>query len=801
MGALNALRRAGDQVLEFGRRLYRQRAPLKLAFTLALGLSFVGLRLAAGPLGEDSSDLGFLVASGAGLLFGPAYGILGAVLVVAADAGLGAPGDETLHIVMLVILGAVSGGARETTEQLIAGRAALVRAETAARKRAQRLSAVIDAARVFLFAVDRDGTFLVGEGTVLGLPGPGRDRYVGRSAFEVYREVYPAQAASLSANLRRALAGEGHTARLSIEGRALEVRYVPVRAPDGSVAEVIGVGGDVTDFEDVRRDAALGREQLAAMIDSSPVILFAIDRDGRFTLSEGRGLEALGLRPGEAVGASVYEMFADVPPALDAVRRAIAGEEVSVVLDMRGLAYEAKYVPTRAADGSPSGLIGVAVDVTERAQAGKELERLAHFDTLTGLPNRSLLKDELARIVATGTAPVALLLIDLDRFRELNDTLGHGFGDAVLREVGARLRAGASPADVVARFGNDEFALVVPGRGADHAAAVGAAVLATLSRSLNVGGQPIDLTASIGIALAPAHGTDPDTLFRRADAALAVAKRTGLATVLFSPELDHSSSERIALVAELRDAIAAGALALHYQPIVRTLDRRVAGVEALARWVHPTRGPVPPDEFVQLAERTGLVRQLTEWALAEAFRQHLAWRTGGRSIEIAVNVSVRNLADPGFVEQVEALMREHGFAECPLRLEITETAIMTHPDRALVTLSRLRAIGVRLSIDDFGIGYSSLAYLNRLPADTMKIDRSFVGTLLTDASSRSIVHSVIELGRALGLDVVAEGVEDEATAAALVGLGCGSLQGYAICRPAPASEIERWLNARETVAR
>ena len=558
--------------------------------------------------------------------------------------------------------------------------------------------------------------------------------------------------------------------------------------------------GLVSGVEAARRDAALSRERLAAVIESAPVVLFAIDPDGRFTLSEGRGLEALGLRPGEAVGASVYEMFADVPLALDAVRRALAGEEVSVILDMRGLAYQAKYAPTRAADGRPSGLIGVAVDVTERARADEDLERLAHYDTLTGLPNRSLLKDELARIVATGTAPAVLLLIDLDGFRELNDTLGPGFGDAVLREVGARLRSGASPTDIVARFGNDEFALVVPGQDADDAAAIGAAVLATLSRALSVDGQPIDLAASIGIALAPVHGTDPDTLFRRADAALAVAKRTGRATVLFSPELDHSSSERIALIAELRDAIAAGALTLHYQPIVRAPDRRLAGVEALARWVHPTRGNIPPDEFVQLAERTGLVRQLTEWVLVEAFRQHLAWRTGGRSIEIAVNVSVRNLADPGFVGQIEALMREHGFAECPLRLEITESAIMAHPDRALVTLSELRAIGVRFSIDDFGTGYSSLAYLNRLPADTMKIDRSFVETLLTDASSRSIVHSVIELGRALGLDVVAEGVEDEATAAALVGLGCGSLQGYGICRPAPASEIERWLNARGAVA-
>ncbi len=301
------------------------------------------------------------------------------------------------------------------------------------------------------------------------------------------------------------------------------------------------------------------------------------------------------------------------------------------------------------------------------------------------------------------------------------------------------------------------------------------------------------MAASIGIALCPEHGRDATTLLRRADVAMYAAKRGGTGHAVYAPEQDAALPDRLSLLADLRQALAEGVLALHYQPQLDLRTGRVVGVEALARWPHPARGFVPPDQFIPLAEGMGLIGPLTNWVLETAIAQCRAWREAGRAVTVAVNISAATLHDPRLPETIERLLHTHGVAGRDLRLEVTESAFMADPARAGVVLARLAAIGLGLSVDDYGTGYSSLAYLKRLPIDELKIDRAFVRDMRRDEADRAIVASTVGLGHTLGLRVVAEGVEDQATQEALAALGCDALQGYHLSCPLPAAKLETWL--------
>jgi diguanylate cyclase (GGDEF)-like protein len=433
------------------------------------------------------------------------------------------------------------------------------------------------------------------------------------------------------------------------------------------------------------------------------------------------------------------------------------------------------------------------------ARASRRLRHQATHDRLTDLPNRIALHQEAEGALASARrtrALAALLLIDLDRFKEVNDTLGHDQGDQLLVEVAQRLREVLRRSDMLARLGGDEFAVlaVLPHRGA--LGEIATRVHAALARPFDVCGVTVELGASIGMAIQPDHGEDVSTLLRRADVAMYQAKSAGTGIETYDPERDPYSAERLQLLSELRRAIDHDELVLHFQPKVALNGaRRAIGVEALVRWQHPERGLLGPGDFLGVAERTGLIADVTRWVLDAAVRQCAAWRGRGIDLAVAINLAAANIVDATLPDAVERALRRWEVPGEMLQCEISEDTVMGDPLRATEVLERLRALGVRLSLDDFGTGHSSLTYLKSLPLDEVKIDRSFVTGMAVDPSDAAIVRSTIDLARHLGLDVVAEGVESEDVLEVLVALECDVAQGFLLSRPLPADQLDGWLAA------
>jgi diguanylate cyclase len=419
----------------------------------------------------------------------------------------------------------------------------------------------------------------------------------------------------------------------------------------------------------------------------------------------------------------------------------------------------------------------------------------ALHDPLTDLPNRTLFQDRTGvalRTAARSGATVAVLLLDLNRFKEVNDTLGHEYGDHLLLQVADRLRGCFRDSDSVARLGGDEFAILLPVSGWEEAVTVTQRIGAALHAPFPMYDFALDIDGSVGIALAE-PGDDVETLLRHADVAMYEAKGAHRPFARYDSSRDDNNLSRLVLLGDLRRAIAAGELILHYQPKVSTDTGVMNSVEALVRWQHPTLGLVQPDGFIPQAESTAVIHALTTEVLRLALSQVRTWAGAGRSIPVAVNISARCLLDPRFPAHVRELLDAHDVAPYLLCLELTETAVMTDYDLALVVLQALDTMGVSLSIDDFGTGYSSMSYLKTLPVKELKIDRSFVMAMANDPDSAVIVRSTIDLAHDLGMTVVAEGVEDRITRNDLAGMGCDLVQGYEICRPVPAGELELWM--------
>jgi diguanylate cyclase (GGDEF)-like protein len=429
----------------------------------------------------------------------------------------------------------------------------------------------------------------------------------------------------------------------------------------------------------------------------------------------------------------------------------------------------------------------------------EEILRLAYEDTLTTLPNRAMFLDRLKQAVLTArrtSDPVSVMMIDLDRFKVINDSLGHAAGDQVLREVADRLRELLRDSDTVARLGGDEFAVLLPTGTADGVAIVAQRILRTLEVPIMLEGQPVDIGASIGVACFPEHDDEGDSLLRHADVAMYVAKRANSGYAIYDPRYEEGRQTQLSLLSELRRAVENDELSLFYQPKIDLKTGAIRRVEALVRWMHPTRGFVPPIEFIPFAEQTGYIKRVTRWVVENAVQQAGIWHRERLDIAISVNISTRDLMSNELVDLVAALLQKHAVPAEQLCLEITESGFMEDPARALETLGRLHALGLRLSVDDFGTGYSSLAYLKKLPVQELKIDRSFVMHMVEDEDDATIVRSTIELGHNMGLEVVAEGVEDHAGLDFLKRLGCDQVQGYYISKPLPTTQFVEWLKAR-----
>ncbi len=566
--------------------------------------------------------------------------------------------------------------------------------------------------------------------------------------------------ASLDAAIARVSTGEG------------AVRHVNLFTPDGRrvYSDDRAKIGPVRFSQNVR-DAFAGatRSQIERSHDDDG------DRTDETTLEVYMPLR---LTPNGPI-AAVLEVYMDYAPTAAAIR-----EDSHALYLLLGLGL---------------GLLWLSL-FTLVGRASRQLREQATRDPLTGLPNRTSLYRRVHR--AAGSVRIfgglsGLLLIDLDRFKEVNDTLGHDQGDALLRDVADRLSSSLRRGDTLARLGGDEFAVLLadlPDRGA--AAELALRLLDTLERPFAVGGVNVQLGASIGVALAPDHGTDVSTLVRCADVAMYEAKREHGRVRVYDASRDPNSPERLQRQSELRTAVASGQLVLHYQPKIDVAAGAVTGVEALVRWQHPELGLLSPAEFLPLAERTGMMGDLTRWVIDESLRQVRAWQDEGTEVPIAINLAAANILDAALPDAVAERLAHHGVPGGRLTCEISEHTVMADPRRATEILERLRALGVRLSLDDFGTGQSSLAYLKRLPLDEVKIDRAFVSGMTGDTSDALIVRSTIDLARDLGLEVVAEGVEGEDVLERLRGMRCHEAQGFHLSRPLPAEALVDWLSAR-----
>ncbi|MEO5657328.1 MAG: EAL domain-containing protein [Nitrospiria bacterium] len=614
----------------------------------------------------------------------------------------------------------------------------------------------------------------------------------------------------------RRFAAESDTARQMGERRGVSGRRKDgaVFPAEVSISRIVHEGStlftailrDVTERRRAEQAMEASEQRFRGLVDTMHGLVAEVAPDGAFQLVNQAFCLATGYAEAELIGSNFFAYLheADHPRA---------AEQVRVLRDERRLIRNADYRfrtkagtycdlvtngdPINDPAGDIQSIVLVCFDLTERKQAEATILRLAYYDPLTGLPNRALLHDRLTQVIQTAQRsqkPAAFLLMDLDHFKEINNTLGHQYGDRLLDQLGTRLQGLFREADTVARLGGDEFAVLLPDTDLEGALEVAEKIRAALTVPFMLETLSLAVEASLGIAIYPRHGAAADVIIQHANIAMYAAKHARSGQAVYASEQDHYSPKRLALMGELRYAIEHGELVLYYQPKIDVRSRRVIGLEALVRWKHPDRGLIPPDDFIPLAERTGLIRPLTRWVLETAHRQAGAWREAGYRLPIAVNLSVRSLHDASLPRQIAELA---GDGTPWLELEITESTIMADPARALNVLEQLHRMRIPLAIDDFGTGYSSLAYLKRLPVTTIKIDKSFVKHMAEDANDAAIVRSTIELGHNLGLAVIAEGVETESIWNRLAEWDCDAAQGFYMGRPMPKEALAVWLNTSE----
>jgi diguanylate cyclase (GGDEF)-like protein/PAS domain S-box-containing protein len=594
----------------------------------------------------------------------------------------------------------------------------------------------------------------------------------------------------------------------------------PLDEEDREVLEMISVvlstvvsrAGEI----EAREAQAVAIGRFRTLFDEASIGILRLGRDGKALEVNPELAVMLARTPEEIVGSTFSESLVGADGwRFDSMFEELVGEKrksFQTELCCRQSTGDEIWVLLRAVlerdvAGVPDCVVAMIENITDRKRAESELMRQAEInefqalhDPLTGLPNRLLFSERIGHAILQAqrqNKKLAVALIDLDRFKEINDSLGHSAGDHLLISVGQQMGEALRASDTVARLGGDEFGLVLPElTDADALGPVLERLQEALEEPIQVQSLPIGVEASIGIAIYPDHGEDAQTLIQRADIAMYEAKRDGLSHVFYDGSTHEHDVTSLTLVADLRRAISEHELVLYYQPKAALESGAVTSVEALVRWIHPERGLVPPDSFIPLAQETSLIGPLTLYVIEEALRQVRSWREQGIELSVAVNLSTRNLLDRGFPDLVMELLDRWEVKAADLELEVTESSMLANPTRAKAVLGELSELGIRLSIDDFGTGYSSLAYLRELPVDEIKIDRSFVIGMGAEAGDAVIVRSTVDLGRNLGLEVVAEGVETIEHWERLRELGCNTAQGYYLSRPVPADELSEWLRAR-----
>jgi len=612
-----------------------------------------------------------------------------------------------------------------------------------------------------------------------------RDRVLGKFFESIDR---PGQTERLEARVQHE---DGSWRTLEIDGTNM--------LDDPAISGFVVTCRDITERQ--RSDAELreAKERFRSAFDHAPIGMALIAPGGHCFQANRAFAQMLGRAEDELVGVSVAALTdpQDRHDLVGAMQRTISGTETSYRLEQRFVHADGRPVwvthsgsIVRGLTGEPLYFVCQLEDVTERRARGELIAHQAIHDPLTGLPNRVLFVDRLRRALGDASTDqhVAVLFLDLDHFKVVNDSLGHPAGDRLLVALGDRLRAAIRPDDTVARFGGDEFTVLctgVPDENVAHELAY--RISNAVSQPITLAEGEVFVTASIGIALSGGEMETPETLLRNADAAMYLAKEQGRArAALFQSDAHDEAVRHLRTGNELHRALERGELRLHYQPIISLEAGMITGFEALLRWEHPERGLVQPDDFVGLAEETGLVVPIGSWALEEACRQAVQWRDAGGDLSISVNLSPRQLAEPSLVDDVARVLHTTGIDPGALWLEITESTLMHDAEGAVRTLGSLRSIGVHLAVDDFGTGYSSMSYLKRFPVQALKVDRTFVNGLGRDPEDTAICTAVISLAHSLGLRAVAEGVETAEQLAELRTLGCELAQGYLFGRPQPA---------------
>jgi diguanylate cyclase (GGDEF)-like protein/PAS domain S-box-containing protein len=667
------------------------------------------------------------------------------------------------------------------TQELTSQRAA----EDARRDSEMILGAAIASSAVSVTTFDRDLHFTFLAGGAMARAGRRITDFLGRDVRDV-----TSHAPSLAA-LEKALAGVESSTRSEYGGKTYSTVHAPLRDIGGEITSVISIASDITAEVTAEAAGAHDRALLDTVLMAVPMLAATFDIDGRILdgagrLFEGGVLQGLMGRRLDAGGANVI--------GAELVDRAIGGEEINTTIEHGGSFYQVLCTPNRGHDGEPLGALAVVTDVTELHRSAADALFRASHDELTGLPIRSALVEHLDRLLGPLGQPCTLLLLDLDDLQVVNDSLGHEVGDTVLLEVAAGLTA-AFPSLMVARHGGDEFAVVVPGRSGDsHAHEVVARICQALTPVVRLDGHPLTITASIGIAFGQPGGSTA-SLFRNADSALYQAKHDGRGqNRIYDADSRQRLHQRLSTEGGLRAALVGGTLHLAYQPIVSLIDRRILGAEALLRWDDPVRGPISPVEFIPIAEATGLIVPIGDWVMNRAC-EDAAQLHRDNDFHMSVNVSTRQLVSGDFSAWLDGVLAATGLPATALTVEVTESAVLHDLNTVQAAFGRLRSHGVRIAIDDFGTGFSSLARLQRLPVDIIKLDREFVRDIGDQPGARTMATAIFELSKAIGASIVAEGVETEAQAATLRDIGYESAQGFLFARPMPLAELHELLNA------